>query len=59
MVRGFKDVSNQVNVVLVMNKVYFGNVYREVKEINPGIKIVNLDLLLMSDIMEDIEWFFE
>lgn len=58
-VRGFKDVSNQVDVVLVMNKVYFGNVYREVKEINPGIKIVNLDLLLMSDIMEDIEWFFE
>lgn len=58
-IRGFKDVSNQVDVVLVMNKVYFGNVYREVKEIKHEIKIVNLDLLLMSDEITNIEEYFE
>lgn len=56
---GFKDVCNQVDVVLVMNKVYFGGVYREVKAINPEIKLVNLDLLLMSDIIKDIKDFME
>ena len=56
---GFKDVYENVDIVLVMNKVYFGGVYREVKKINSEIKLVNLDLLLMSDIIEDIKVFVE
>jgi len=58
-IQGFKDVCEDVDIVLVMNKVYFGGVYREVKKIDSEIKLVNLDLLLMSDIMEDVESFVE
>ena len=45
--------------MLVINKVYFGGIYREVKAIDEKIKVVNLDLLLMSDIITDIEDFME
>ncbi len=58
-IRDFKDVCDQVDVVLVMNKVYFGAIYREVKAINPEIKLVNLDLVLMTDKVADIKEYFE
>lgn len=58
-IRGFQDVCNQVDVVLVMNKVYFGAIYREVKAIHPEIKLVNLDLVLMTEKVADIEEYFE
>jgi len=58
-IRSFREISNDIDVVLVINKVYFGGIYREVKAIDEKIKVVNLDLLLMSDIITDIEDFME
>lgn len=59
MILGFQDVYTDVDVVLVMNKVYFGGIYREVKEKASQIKVVNFDVLLMSDLKDDIEQFME
>lgn len=58
-IQDFHKVSEQIDVVLAVNKVYFGGIYREVKETDKRIKVVNLDLLLMSDIINSIEDFIE
>lgn len=58
-VRGFQSVNKKVDVVLAVNKVYFGGIYREVKKTDERIKVVNLDLLLMSDKIRDIQEFME
>lgn len=56
---GFQDVCTDVDVVLVMNKVYFGAIYREVKEKNSSIKVVNYDVLLLSNDLVDFDEFME
>lgn len=56
---GFQDVYEDVDVVLVMNKAYFGGIYREVKEKISQMKVVNLDVFLISDLQDNIEQFME
>lgn len=56
-VRKFEDISNNVDIVFVMNRVYFGGIYREVKKIK-GVHIVNLDMYCMFG-GEDIKNFIE
>lgn len=58
-IQDFYKLSEQIDVVLAVNRVYFGGIYREVKQADKRIKVVNLDLLLISDIIYNIEDFME
>ena len=59
LIKCFDDVYNQIDVVLVMNRVYFGGIYREIKDKSPQIKVINLDMYFMMLHREQLENFFE
>ncbi len=58
-ITGFADTAEKIDVVIVMNRVYFGGIYREIKKKCPQIKILNLDIFFAFGKTDDIAAFLE
>lgn len=58
-ITGFADVAEKIDIIIVMNRVYFGGIYREIKKKRPQIKILNLDIFFAFESTQDITAFLE
>ena len=58
-IKGFKEIADDVDVILVMNRFHFESIRREVKLFRPNIKLVNMDIYYMASENHKVEEFVD
>lgn len=58
-IEGFIKHYMDIDLIIVMNKVYFNGISAEIKSVNNEMKVLNLDVYYLLDGYKNVEFYIE